>query len=132
MTKQLTSFQILHNISMKSELSWTTEDHHQLIQCLDELSQLKSKSRYQIAIYEQELRNYIAEKTLELKTQAVKMTEKQIDAVLQLDEKRQEIQTKVLCEKYAQEQTQDKVEVCRNLITLVRDCVKPAVYPVLQ
>lgn len=116
---------------MKSEVSWTTEDHHQLIQCLDELSQVKSKSRYQTAVYEQDLRNYIAEKTLELKTSTVKMTEKQIDAVLQLDAKRQEMQTKVSCEKYALEQTQDKVEVCRNLITLVRDCVKPAVYPVL-
>ena len=82
-------------------------------------------------MYEQDLRNYVAEKTLELKNSKEKMTEKQIDAVLQLDTKRQEMQTKVICEKYALEQTQDKVEVCRNLITLVRDCVKPAVYPVL-
>lgn len=131
MAEELTPYQILKRIADMNDSDWNITHQHQLIQVLDELSQQKSRSRYLVAVYEQELRNYLAEKTLELKSSWVKMTEKQIEAVLQLDEVRREYWNKVNSEKYGLEQVTDKVEVCRNLITLVRDVVKPTVYPVL-
>lgn len=120
-----TIYQKANRIISMNETDWNISHQKELIRCYDEMLQIRATIKHNTLQYDQELKEYVATKTLELKELSEKkLTEKQIDAIIQNDEKRKEIQTKLSCEKYSLEQMSGKCDVLPMYITCVRDAVK--------